>query len=99
VQGSIAAAVPFASKGDLEFFSLLEMHMRAGAAALTTELVARAHLPYRSYFAPVKNVVDGDLCRSFDSLPPATQHEIAKELGRTPHEVSKKIGDMETCIL
>jgi DNA-binding MarR family transcriptional regulator len=44
-------------------------------------------------------VVDGDLCRSFDSLPPATQHEIAKELGRTPHEVSKKIGDMETCIL
>jgi splicing factor 3B subunit 3 len=99
VQGSVAAAVPFASKGDLEFFSLLEMHMRAGAAALTTELVAREHLPYRSYFAPVKNVVDGDLCRLFDSLPPATQHEIAKELGRTPQEVSKKIGDMETCIL
>ncbi|KAJ1927861.1 pre-mRNA-splicing factor rse1 [Tieghemiomyces parasiticus] len=90
--GTVGAAIPFASKDDAEFFQTLEMHLRAELPPL----VGRDHLAYRGYYAPVRSVVDGDLCEQFALLPPAKRDQIAEELDRTAGEVGKKIEDLRS---
>ena len=43
-------------------------------------LVGREHVVYRSYYAPVKKVVDGDLCERFYHLYPSEQEFLAKKM-------------------
>jgi len=90
MMGSIGALVPFVSREDVDFFSHLEMHLRQE----NPPLCGRDHLSYRSYYFPVKNVIDGDLCEQFTSLDLAKQRAIAGELDRTPSEVMKKLEDI-----
>ncbi|CAL9738129.1 pre-mRNA-splicing factor Rse1p [Monosporozyma servazzii] len=47
-----------------------------------TSLVDRDHLSYRSYYAPVKNVIDGDLCERFLILNSYEQALICKTIGK-----------------
>lgn len=88
--GSISIYVPFVSKEDVDFFQMLEMHMRAEAPPLA----GRDHLLYRGYYIPVKSVVDGDLCEQYNSLPAEKRRMIADELDRPVADVQKKIEDM-----
>eukprot|EP00038_Savillea_parva_P021739 m.35912 g.35912 ORF g.35912 m.35912 type:complete len:1203 (-) comp5341_c0_seq1:190-3798(-) len=88
--GGIGVVVPFTSKGDVDFFSHLEMHMRAEAVPIC----GRDHLAYRSTYTPVKNVIDGDLCEQYTLLDAAKKRTIAEELDRTPAEVSKKLEEI-----
>ncbi|RUS26747.1 CPSF A subunit region-domain-containing protein [Jimgerdemannia flammicorona] len=88
--GSIGVFIPFITKEDVDFFQTLEMHMRSEAPPLT----GRDHLSYRSYYTPVKSVVDGDLCEGYVLLPAEKKRMIAEELDRTVQEVTKKIEDM-----
>jgi splicing factor 3B subunit 3 len=85
--GSIGAFVPFTVKEDVDFFQHLEMHLRGE----NPPLCGRDHLAYRSYYYPVKNVIDGDLCETYNSLDSRKKKSIADELDRTPAEVSKKL--------
>lgn len=87
LHGTIGLLIPFVSREDIEFMSTLEMHMRSEAPSL----VGRDHLHYRGYYAPVKAVVDGDLCEEFARLPTTKQMQIAGELDRTLGEVLKKV--------
>ena len=48
-------------------------------------------MAFRSYYAPVKNVIDGDLCEQFGALPADVQRRIAEEMDRTPGEILKKL--------
>ena len=50
-------------------------------------LCGRDHLAFRSYYFPVRNVIDGDLCEMYNSLDTAKQRSIADELDRTASEV------------
>ncbi len=52
--------------------------------------VGRDHLSFRSYYQPVRNVIDGDLCELYNSLDIAKKKSIAEDLDRTPSEVSHK---------
>lgn len=61
-----------------------------------TSLVGRDHLAYRGYYAPVKAVVDGDLCESYSLLPYAKQASIAGELDRTVGDVLRKLEGMRS---
>lgn len=88
--GSISIFVPFVSKEDVDFFQMLEMHMRSEAPPLA----GRDHLSYRSFYIPVKSVIDGDLCEQYNSLPAEKKRMIAEELDRSVAEVQKKIEDM-----
>jgi len=88
--GSIGAIVPFTIKEDVDFFQNLEMHLRAE----NPPLCGRDHLSYRSYYFPVKNVIDGDLCEQYNSLDVKKKTQIAEDLDRTPAEVSKKLEDI-----
>jgi len=49
-------------------------------------------MAFRSAFAPVSHVLDGDLCEAgFAALAPARQRELAAELDRTVPELAKAI--------
>ncbi|KAJ3092115.1 Splicing factor 3B subunit 3, partial [Quaeritorhiza haematococci] len=89
--GGIGLLVPFATKDDVEFFQTLEMHMRQEAPPL----LGRDHLSYRSYYIPVRCVVDGDLCEMFGTaLGPEKKRGIAEELDRVVGDITKKLEDM-----
>jgi len=92
ISGSVGALVPFGSREDHDFFQHLEMHMRAESGPLC----GRDHLSFRSYYYPVKAVIDGDLCEQYNNLEPVKQKSIAEELDRTTAEVSKKLEDIRT---
>ncbi|ORY72192.1 splicing factor 3b, subunit 3, 130kDa, isoform CRA_b [Leucosporidium creatinivorum] len=87
VMGTVGVLVPFVSNEDVDFFSTLEMHLRTEAPSL----VGRDHLAYRSAYAPVKSVVDGDLCNQFGLLSMQKQAGIAGDTDRTVAEVLKKL--------
>lgn len=92
LSGSVGMLVPFTSHEDHDFFQHLEMHMRAE----NPPICGRDHLSYRSYYYPVKQVIDGDLCEQYNTLDPSKQKSIAEELDRTPADVSKKLEDIRT---
>jgi splicing factor 3B subunit 3 len=92
ISGTIGALVPFTGREDFDFFQHLEMHMRNE----NPPLCGRDHLSYRSYYYPVKNVIDGDLCEQFTSLDPVKQKSIASDLSRGTTEVAKKLEDIRT---
>lgn len=87
--GTVGVFTPFINQEDVRFFQQLEFLLRKECPPLA----GRDHLAYRSYYAPVKCVIDGDLCEMYYSLPHPVQEMIANELDRTIAEVSKKIED------
>jgi len=95
IHGALGALIPFTSREDVDFFSHLEMHMRNE----NPPLCGRDHMAFRSYYFPVKDVIDGDLCEQFSILPYAKQQSIGEELDRTPGEVLKKLEDIRNRIL
>ncbi|TPX70379.1 hypothetical protein SpCBS45565_g01800 [Spizellomyces sp. 'palustris'] len=88
--GTIGCLIPFQSKEDVEFFQQLEMHMRNKFPPLC----GRDHLAFRSYYIPVRNVIDGDLCEQFNLLPNEVKRQIAEDMDRTVSDVSKKVEDV-----
>lgn len=95
VMGSVGALLPFTSRDDVDFFSHLEMHMRQDHPPLC----GRDHMAYRSAYYPVKDVIDGDLCEQFPTLPMDFQRKIADELDRTPGEILKKLEEVRNKII
>lgn len=92
LQGTLGILAPFATREDVDFFMSLEQHLRAEDAPLA----GRDHLAYRSYYVPVKGVIDGDLCERFGLLSTDKKAQIAGELERSVREVERKIADMRT---
>ncbi|OJJ49096.1 hypothetical protein ASPZODRAFT_60110 [Penicilliopsis zonata CBS 506.65] len=86
-QGTIGMFVPFVSREDVDFFQSLEMQM----ASQHPPLAGRDHLIYRSYYAPVKGIIDGDLCEMYFLLPNDKKMMIAAELDRSVREIERKI--------
>ena len=85
--GGVGALYPFTQREDVDFAQQLEMHMRQEAPPLA----GRDHLAYRGAFFPVKDVVDGDLCELFASLPTPVQRRVAEDMERTPADVLLKL--------
>ncbi|KAJ0978159.1 hypothetical protein J5N97_013633 [Dioscorea zingiberensis] len=76
--GKFGALLASRLQEDVDFFSHLEMHMRQEHPPLC----GRDHISYRSAYFPVKDVIDGDLCEQYPTLPPDMQRKIADELDR-----------------
>lgn len=87
IMGTIGVFIPFVSREDADFFQSLEQHLRTEDAPIA----GRDHLMYRSYYAPVKGVIDGDLCERFAILPNDKKQMIAGELDRSVREIERKI--------
>ena len=87
IMGTIGVFIPFISREDTDFFQSLEQHMRQE----DPPLAGRDHLMYRGYYAPVKGVIDGDLCERYPLLPNDKKQMIAGELDRSVREIERKI--------
>ncbi|KAI1697446.1 CPSF A subunit region domain-containing protein [Ditylenchus destructor] len=92
ISGSIGMLVPFLSRDEYESFQTLKMYMRVEFPPLC----GRDHLAYRSFYAPVKSVVDGDLCEQFTMLQSGKQRDLSKNLDMLPTMVIKKFEDLRT---
>lgn len=92
LQGTLGMLIPFVSREDVDFFQTLEMQL----ASQNPPLLGRDHLIYRSYYAPSKGTIDGDLCETYFLLPNDKKQVIAGELDRSVREVERKISDMRT---
>lgn len=92
LQGTLGMFVPFVTREDVEFFTALEQQMRAE----DPPLAGRDHLMYRSYYVPVKGVIDGDLCERFMALSYDSKQKIAAEVDREVKEIEKKVQEMRT---
>ncbi|KAL8439041.1 hypothetical protein Efla_002450 [Eimeria flavescens] len=95
IMGTIGALVPFLTKEELDFFHHLEMVMRSEAPPLA----GRDHLMFRSYYHPLKNVVDGDLCEQFSSLSAEAQTRVAQDFEKTPADILKRLEDIRNRVL
>jgi splicing factor 3B subunit 3 len=95
VTGRIGALVPFTSRDDVEFYTQLEGSLRTEVVRPT----GRDPQAYRSYYAPVKHVVDGDLCSAFASLGFAQQTKVAESVDRSVGEILKKLEDTRNALL
>ena len=89
IGGAIGAMLPMSTRSDVEFFSTLEKKM---SEEITT-LSGWKHFNYRSYYIPVREVVDGSLCEKYLTLSLADQDRIAASMERTSDEIRKKIED------
>lgn len=87
IEGSIGIVSALLTKTDVEFMQALEKQMRTEAPSV----VSRSHMAYRGYYAPVKSVIDGELCEAFASLSGKKQLEVAEAHERTTGEVLKKL--------
>ena len=90
ITGSLYAFLPLSSKEDITLFTTLEMFLRQECP----NLCHRDHLSFRSFYQPVRHVIDGDLCERFVRLSVAKQAELARSVGRTPAEVHKKLEEI-----
>lgn len=95
IMGGLGILIPFTSKEDVDFFTHLEMHVRQE----NNPLCGRDHLAFRSYYFPVKDCIDGDLCEQYTTLDWDRQAAIGEELVRNPAEVSKKLEEMRNRVL
>jgi len=93
--GRIGALVPFTSRENVEFYSNLEGCLRKDAPRPT----GREPQAYRSYYAPIKHVIDGDLCEMYGKLSFEQQKKIAEKIDRNVGEVIKKLEDTRNALL
>lgn len=92
LMGTIGVLIPLLSREDADFFQSLEQHLRSE----DPPLAGRDHLMYRGYYAPVKGVIDGDLCERYNLLTQEKKAMIAGELDRSVREIERKISDLRT---
>jgi splicing factor 3B subunit 3 len=92
VSGAVGTLVPFRNDTDLRLCRRLESCMRQSLPPLC----GRVHELYRSYYAPLKNVIDGDLLLRFFDLPDSDQHKIADSLSSTPFDIGKLLNFFES---
>ncbi|KAL7548666.1 hypothetical protein ACHAWF_011936 [Thalassiosira exigua] len=95
VTGRVGALVPFASREDVEFYTSLEGYLRAEAPRVT----GRDPRAYRSYYAPSRHVIDGDLCDEYARLPYDVRQRIAEGLNLSVGAVMKKLEDTRNALL
>lgn len=93
LQGTLGIMVPFDSREDVDFFQELEKQL---ASEHNPPLLGRDHLAYRSYYAPSKGTIDGDLCETYFTLPQDKKQLMAGQFDRSIREVEKKISEMRT---
>ena len=92
LQGTLGMLIPFVGREDVDFFQTLEMQL----ASQNPPILGRDHLIYRSYYAPSKGTIDGDLCETYFLLSNDKKLMIAGELDRSVREIERKISDMRT---
>lgn len=95
ILGAIGAFLPLQTPSEISLLMHLELVLRGR----NQSLVGRDHLAYRSAFFPVKNVIDGDLIRTYCDLSPSDQDAVAQSLNKSPQQLLRLIDSIQSRIL
>lgn len=95
ITGKIGALLPLKNKDEIKLYSGLEQQLRLKA----TKLCGRDFGSYRSMYAPVSHVVDGNLLRLWGTLDTEVQKEVAEGLDQTVAGINKKLENMSNELL
>jgi len=95
ITGRIGALLPLTSRHDVDFYSQLEGLLHPDIQLIT----GRELHSYRSYYSPVKYVIDGSICGMFTKLSYDKQKRIASKLDYTVAEIIKKLEDTISALL
>ncbi|KAF2740759.1 pre-mRNA-splicing factor rse1 [Polyplosphaeria fusca] len=88
LQGTLGVFIPFLSRTSMKKLQSLELLLRIEDKPVS----GRDHLAFRSYYNPVKNVIDGDLVERFLLLSHDQKQVIASQISNTD------VGDLEETI-
>lgn len=91
ISGAMGLLMPFTSREEALLCQNLELALRMESPATLT---GRDHLLYRSYYAPAKSIIDGDLLETFARLPGDRQFYVAQAVDKSPSEVFAKLQDL-----
>lgn len=100
IQGTVGLMLPLGTIQEVQFLLNLEKTMRKYYERELDDvvklkdrfnLVGREQLKFRSYYNPVKNVIDGDFLEKYFELDSGLKIKIASELSRVPREVERKL--------
>lgn len=103
IQGTLGLLLPLSTENEVKFLGDLQLLLRKyfdynfddfDKNKNGYNLLGKDHLKFRSYYNPVKNVIDGDLIERFCELSHSTKIKIGSELSRTPKEIEKKISEL-----
>lgn len=103
LMGTVGALIPLVTKNEVQFFIELEAELRSyfdynfdnfDEQKNGHNLLGKDHLKHRSYYNPVKNVIDGDLIERFSEVSYNNKIRIANKLDRTPKDIDKKISEI-----
>ena len=94
ISGGLHAFVPCSYKAEYDFYESLQALIRREG----TSPCGRDHRAFRSYYAPTRNTVDGDLCEGFQALPFDKQLVVAQELEKSPVEISRKLEELRSIL-
>jgi len=94
LQGTLGALIPLASRRDHRMFQQLELLLRTEDKPIS----GRDHLAFRSYYVPVKGVIDGDLIERFLVLPTEKRESLVGQLpkGWSSESVDEAIWNMRS---
>ena len=96
--GSICALIPFKTKTNVNFFETLEMNL--SLISRNENILGREHISFRSYYFPIKGVIDGDLCEEFYKKNLNIQKKITKLLREdSVDKVKQKLQKMREAVL
>lgn len=90
LQGTIGLLVPLVSKSEVELLFNLQLLMQQ----FQNNLVGKDHLKFRSYYNPIKNVIDGDLLERFLEFDTSLKIEISRKLNKSVNDIEKKLIDL-----
>lgn len=103
LMGTVGILIPLLSKLEVELLQKLELATRKvfdynfddfDKENMEYNALGKDHLKFRSYYNPVRNVIDGDLLERYLELSPGIKIKLARELSRTPNEIEKKLIDI-----
>ena len=90
LQGTIGLLIPLVSKSEVELLFNLQLYMQQSQ----NNLVGKDHLKLRSYYNPIKNVIDGDLLERFLEFDISLKIEISRKLNKSVNDIEKKLIDL-----
>ncbi|EGW31299.1 uncharacterized protein SPAPADRAFT_140061 [Spathaspora passalidarum NRRL Y-27907] len=90
LMGTIGSFIPLLTTSEVDWLRKLELAMRNQVV----NLLEKDHLKSRSYYDPVKCVIDGDLLEMYYSLSMDVKLSIARQVNRSPSEIEKKLENL-----
>lgn len=89
IQGTIGILAPIHSKQECLFLQKLETEMQDKSPSY----LGRSFAGYRGYYAPARNVIDGDLCEQYQYLDEELKQEVASTISMDKKSISRRIAE------